>query len=399
MRHIADVVVVGAGPAGVITALGLARAGLSVSLLECGAGIVNSPRAVVYHWSALQGLDELGILEDAKAQGFIKQDYQYRVYATGETVAFSLAVLEGRKAYPYNLHLGQHDLAAIALRHFQAIPGSTVHFDTLATAVSQEDDHVRVRATGRDGVVEFRGRFLVAADGGRSTMRSALGLGFEGFTWPDRFVATNVRFDFARHGFARSTMYMDPVHWAVFAKIDNSNLWRCTYGEDARLPEEEMMQRVPEHYRALFPADGPYELVMAAPYRVHERAVERFRVGRAILIGDAAHVTNPVGGLGLTAGLFDAYALVPALAAVIHGEASDSVLDRWAEERRRIFLELVSPTASENKRRLAERDPERQREDRARMRRVANEPEFAFEVICFTERLLSAPLVVGGRGA
>lgn len=106
MRSIADTVVVGGGPAGVIVALGLARAGLRVSLLECEAGIVNAPRAVVYHWSSLQGLDELRILEDAKRQGFIKQDYQYRVYATGETFAFSLAVLEGRKAYPYNLHLG-----------------------------------------------------------------------------------------------------------------------------------------------------------------------------------------------------------------------------------------------------------------------------------------------------
>lgn len=271
-----------------------------------------------------------------------------------------------------------------------------MRFNTRATAVTQDDDHVTVHATGPGGAVELRARFLVAADGGRSAMRSALGRRFGGFTCPDRFVATNVRLDLAKYGFARSTMYMDTVHWAVFAKIDNSNLWRCTYGEDASLPENEMVKRMPERYKALLSAGEPYELVMAVPYRVHERAVERFRVGRALLIGDAAHVTNPVGGLGLTAGLFDAYALVPALAAVIRGETRDGVLDRWAEDRRRIFLELVSPAAAENKRRLAERDPERQREDRARMRRIAHEPEYAYEAICFTERLLSAPLVARG---
>ncbi len=399
MKRAADVVVVGAGPAGVITALGLARAGLEVTVLESEAGIVNSPRAIVYHWSAIQGMDALGILEDAQAQGFIKQDYQFRSFATGEIFAFSLSLLEGHTPYPYNLHLGQHDLAAIALKHLKRIPGNTVRFNTRATSVSQDEETITVSAVGPEGPEDFRARFLIGADGARSTMRGALGLGFEGFTWPDRVVATNVRYDFEKHGFARSTMYMDPVHWAVIAKIDDTNLWRCSYGEDASLPEEEVLQRVPEHYRALFPGDEPYELVMAAPYRMHQRAAERMRVGRALLIGDAAHVTNPVGGLGLTAGLFDAYALAPVLAAVIHGEARDAVLDRWAEDRRRIFLDLVSPAASENKRRLAESDPERQRQDYARMRRICEDPEFALEAMRFTAKLHSAPFVARKLGA
>jgi 2-polyprenyl-6-methoxyphenol hydroxylase-like FAD-dependent oxidoreductase len=138
---------------------------------------------------------------------------------------------------------------------------------------------------------------------------------------------------------------------------------------------------------------------MVAPYRMHQRAAERMRVGRALLIGDAAHVTNPVGGLGLTAGLFDAYALAPALAAVIHGEADDAVLDRWAQDRRRIFLDLVSPAASENKRRLAESDPERQRQDYARMRRICTEPDYLLETLRFTAKLHSAPFVARELGA
>jgi 3-(3-hydroxy-phenyl)propionate hydroxylase/6-hydroxy-3-succinoylpyridine 3-monooxygenase len=399
MRPDADVAVVGAGPAGVITALGLARAGLKVAVLESEAGIINSPRAIVYHWSALQGLDALGILEDAKAQGFIKQDYQFRSFATGEIFAFNLSVLEGHTPYPYNLHLGQHDLAAIALKHFTRIAGNAVRFNTRAISFSQDEEGVTVRAEGPGGAEDVRARFLVGADGARSTIRGGLGLGFDGFTWPDRVVATNVRYDFEKHGFARSTMYMDPVHWAVTAKIDNTNLWRCSYGEDASLSEEEVVNRVPAHYKALLPGGEPYELVMVAPYRMHQRAAERMRVGRVLLIGDAAHVTNPVGGLGLTAGLFDAYALAPALAAVIFGEADDMVLERWAEDRRRIFLDLVSPAACENKRRLAESDPVRQRQDYARMRRMCDDPEFLLEALHFTAKLHSAPFVARKLGA
>lgn len=399
MKRAADVVVVGAGPAGVMTALGLARAGLNVTVLECEAHIVHSPRAIVYHWSAIQGMDELGILADAKAQGFTKQDYQFRSYATGEIFAFDLSVLEGHTPYPFNLHLGQHELAAIALRHFARIPGNTVRFHTRAMSITQDEESVTVSVETPEGPQEFKGRFLIGADGARSTIRSVLGLGFDGFTWPDRVVATNVRYDFEKHGFARSTMYMDPVHWAVIAKIDNTNLWRCSYGEDASLPEEEVAQRVPEHFSALFPGNEPYQLLMSAPYRMHQRATERMRAKRALLIGDAAHVTNPVGGLGLTAGLFDAYALAPALAAVIRGEADDTVLDRWAEDRRRIFLELVSPAACENKRRLAESNSEIQRQDYARMRRLCEDPEFRLEAVCFTAKLHSAPLVARKLGA
>ena len=151
-------------------------------------------------------------------------------------------------------------------------------------------------------------------------MRGLLGLPFEGFTWPDRFVATNVRFDFEKHGFAPNNMIHDPVDWAVVARTGPENIWRVTFGEDPSLPESEIRSRIPAHYAKILPSDEPYEIVAAAPYRVHERTCPTYRVGRVLLAGDAAHACNPCGGMGLTSGAFDAAALVTALGAVIGGQ-------------------------------------------------------------------------------
>ena len=91
-----------------------------------------------------------------------------------------------------------------------------------------------------------RAAWAIGADGARSAVRGLLGLGFEGFTWPERFVATNVFYDFEAHGYPRSVLQIDPVHGAIIAKIDNRNLWRVTYSESASLPEETVEDRVGE---------------------------------------------------------------------------------------------------------------------------------------------------------
>jgi hypothetical protein len=110
------VAIVGAGPVGLLSALGLAQAGIPVIVIERASEIIASPRAIIYHWSVLEGLDRLGLLEEALDVGFAKQDYTYLDFATGEKINYSLDVLDGRTPFPFNLHLGQNLLAGIALR-------------------------------------------------------------------------------------------------------------------------------------------------------------------------------------------------------------------------------------------------------------------------------------------
>jgi 2-polyprenyl-6-methoxyphenol hydroxylase-like FAD-dependent oxidoreductase len=100
-------------------------------------------------------------------------------------------------------------------------------------------------------------------------------------------------------------------------------------------------------------------------------------VGRVLFAGDAAHLVNPIGGLGLTGGLLDSCSLVEALLAVLQGRRDESVLDAWAAERRRVFMEVTAPTARENRRRLSEHDPERRRADRARLKNLSEDREAA----------------------
>jgi 2-polyprenyl-6-methoxyphenol hydroxylase-like FAD-dependent oxidoreductase len=378
---------------GLITALGLARAGVEVTVLEAEPRIVESPRAAVYHWTVLEPFERLGILADVEARGLLKQDYEFRVFETGETIPYSIGAIADETPHAHNVHLGQHELAAIALEHLEGLPAARVRFGARVVEVAQDRAGVTVAAGTADGPLELRAGWLIGADGGRSTVRRALGLSFEGFTWPERFVATNVRHDFDRHGYALATFQIDHVHGAVIVKLDETGLWRCTYSEDASLPEETVSERLPEHFAELLPGDEGYELASHAPYKMHQRAAERFRVGRVLLAGDAAHVTNPTGGLGLTSGFFDAFALYEALGAVVLGGADEAVLDAWAEERRRLFLELASPAASELKRVIfSEADPERRREDLEGIRRWTSDRDLLRERLRFTAKLRSRPL-------
>jgi 2-polyprenyl-6-methoxyphenol hydroxylase-like FAD-dependent oxidoreductase len=195
-----------------------------------------------------------------------------------------------------------------------------------------------------------------------------LGLEFEGFTWPDRFVATNIEYNFLDHGFANANMLVDPVNWAVVGRLGRENLWRLTYGEDADLDEATILTRLPERFAKILPDPSePYRIDNFSPYRVHQRCAPSFRVERVLLAGDAAHACNPCGGLGLTGGVIDADALSDTLGAVILGKAKEEVLDFYSRERRRVFLEVASPLSTNFKRLLSESDPARREQDKREM--------------------------------
>ena len=189
-------------------------------------------------------------------------------------------------------------------------------------------------------------------------------------------MATNIYYDnFLQHGYARANFCMDPERWAVIVMINGDNLWRVTYNEDAAISDEEAVSRIPARLAELLPGSGGYEIDAASPYRVHERASPGFRKGRVLLAGDAAHVCNPCGGLGLTTGFMDAAALIDALHAVMRDKCDAVILDDYANERRRVFLEISSPRASEYKRMIGESRPDYRERDMENLRQIAADPE------------------------
>lgn len=394
-----QVIVVGAGPTGLVTALGLAQQNIDVTIVERAPGLQNSPRAIVYHWSTLDGLERLGLLGDAVKAGFLKQDYAYRVRRTGEVIEYGLQPLEGRVAHPYNLHLGQGDLAQLVLDDVEKFGNVRILWGHEVIHATHDDSSVDVRVRTVSGETTLRADWLVAADGAGSAVRSVLDLGFDGRTWPERFVATNIRFPDDRDGWAQSTFYVDDEYGAIIAKIDESGehgLWRYTYMENDALPVETLVDRLPDFLARVFGEDVAdlIELDAISPYRMHQRSASTYRAGRVLLAGDAAHATNPCGGLGLTMGLFDAYALIEALGAAVRTGMDARVLDAWAEARRRAFVDKASPRASANKQLIFHSsDPDKLDLDLEVFRRMSREPELAAEILYFTKTLESPSLL------
>jgi 2-polyprenyl-6-methoxyphenol hydroxylase-like FAD-dependent oxidoreductase len=394
-----DVIIVGGGPTGFINALGLAQAGIRVRIIEAEAAINSSPRAAVYFWSVLSGLERLGILAEAESIGFAKQDYTYLIAHSGERISYSMSVLEGHTPRPYNLHLGQHRLAEIALQRLRTFPNATVHFGTRLETLQQDAAGVTLTVRKGEATESLRAKWVIGADGAGSTVRQQLGLSFDGMTWPERFVATNVYYDFESHGYSRSTFVIDGQHGAIIALLDNQGLWRCTYMEDAALPEATYLERVPAAFAQVLPGNGAYRLDRASPYRMHQRSAPRYRLGRVLLAGDAAHVTNPTGGLGLTSGLFDSFALYPALSAIVLEGADDRVLDHYSDARREAFVNRASPQAIANKRLIyhANGGGPALEEALAGLRRLASDPAYRLQRLMFTRSLETSPFADSRR--
>jgi len=233
-----DVIVAGAGPVGLITALKLARAGVKILVVDKLSSVMTAPRAVGYQWPSPLVLEDIGVLEEAIEAGVVKTELEFRRPATDTINRATLKCLEVKEGEqsPYDLALGQDVLANIVVRHLEKIDKVEFRWNSRVTGVNQDDDEVCVALETHHGPEEARGSWLVGADGFYSTVRDVLGLPFEGHTWPDRFVATNVYYDFAAHGYGPTVFVTDPVNWAFIIQINKDGLWRLTYGEDASLP-------------------------------------------------------------------------------------------------------------------------------------------------------------------
>ena len=397
MSDTVDVCVVGAGPVGMLTALALVQAGASVTVLEKEAQIVNSPRAAVYFPSTLLVLEELGLLDELLEIGFTNRTFGTHVPDFGYTSVVTTEQIDGIE-YDYQLHVGQHEVARVAMEHARKL-GVEVLFGHEVTTIADEGDGVTIGARHPDGDIAVSARWLIGADGARSTVRKLAGIEFQGHTWPERFVATNVKFDFSRLGYQQANFVCDPVNMAVIAQLDRDGLWRCTYMEDAALPEAELDQRIHQRYEWFMEGSKDYEIVSASPYMLHQRAAETLRKGRVLLAGDAAHATNPCGGLGLTSGIWTGIVLADVLGAVLRGEEDGAILDRYSDERRRVFWEIVSPAATENKRMLQESDPQQRRADLASIKALSDNPESGALLMLFAYKVIGDTLREGSRWA
>lgn len=352
-----DVIIVGAGPVGLIAALGLAQRGVGVTLLDAEDDIIDEPRGMTYHWAALAGLERLGVLEDAMRIGWLNHDWSAQVFRTGERISMDIGLLKDDVRHPYSLILGQDALGGVVRDHLERLPNADIRWGHRVVGLEQDESGVTVHVESDEGAHDLRARWLVGADGARSVVRRGLGLGFEGMTWGERFVATNSRGHYADHFV--SGYLIDSEYGAVVHQITTDGLWRHTYAESLDLPEEGIEERMADHFRTVLPEGFEHEMLLWRHYRMHQRSAETYRVGRVLLAGDAAHVTNPTRGFGLVGGMFDAFTLTEALGEVVLESGDHALLDQYAEARRRVFWDYTTPISSDSKRLVFEPTEER----------------------------------------
>ncbi len=374
----ARVCIVGAGPVGVVAAIACATQGMRVVLFEAGHEIDPSPRAATTHPSTLGMLAELELLDEFQSVGLVARYFQFWDGATKTLVAeFDHEVLRDETPYPYVVQTEQHKLVAIGLRRLAAMSNATVRMATSLAQLSQDANGVRVTVEGADGTERHDFDYVIGCDGGRSTVRKCLDIDFEGYTWPERFLVLTTLFDFQAVLDCCPRSYIsDPEEWTNLFKVMGDDLkgrWRAVFPAHENETDEEAFSDAAVLRRlGRIHADHPLDRVVHRNiYRVHQRVAKSFRRGRVFLAGDAAHVNNPVGGLGLNCGIHDAVELAGTLRAVSSGEAGQEVLDRYERRRRPLNIEYVQQQTVANKKRLEERDPKVRQANFDQLRRVA----------------------------
>ena len=371
----ARVLVAGGGPAGMATALFLIEHGVPVLLLERGEGPHADPRAATYHPPTLEMLERSGVTAELHERGIVARSWQYRDRRAGLVAEFDLQILEGDTRYPYRLQCEQHKLVAMMERRVAASPLATILHGVEVVAVTQHAAEVEVAVMHADGRSDrFGGRWLVGADGGRSVVRKSQDIDFRGFTWPERFLVITTTFDFEPLGFAYSSYTMDPEEWTATFKVpgDGSGIWRCVFPTRPEENDDELLdfERAKARLAAFVPESREGRVIHTNLYAVHQRVAATYRRGRVLLAGDAAHVNNPLGGMGLNFGIHDAHSLAECLGRIWRGE-SDALLDRYDRQRRDVAERYLQAQTISNKKTLEERDPQRRTQQQAEMRAMA----------------------------
>ncbi len=372
------VLVVGAGPVGLTVALSLAHQGVPVHVIEAEPGLTADQRAGSFHPPTLEMLAPLGVTQAMQRIGIKVPHWQIRDRRQGVIVEWDLGLIADLTPYPYRFHLEQHRLTPILFHKLHGFRHASVHFSTQFRDAAQQGETVTVHTSS--GVLKTP--WLIACDGGRSAVRKGLGIEFDGFTWPERFIVISTTEDFAAHGFTSNAYVADPKEWAAVFHMPHdrpSGLWRLAFpvhpdeNEQAVLADEAVEARM----QRFVACAGRYEVPYKGIYRVHQRVAKQWRAGRILLAGDAAHLNNPLGAFGLNGGLHDAILLADYLGKVWRGEADETLLDLYVRQRRTANIEFVQAQSISNKRMLEEADPAARERNFDELRRIAADREQA----------------------
>jgi 3-(3-hydroxy-phenyl)propionate hydroxylase len=352
------VLIAGAGPVGLVAAANLVRSGVPVTVLEAGSDLSEESRASTFHPPTLDMLEALGAAQPLIAQGLVAPAFQYRNKQHGVLAQFDFAAIADVTGHPYRVQAEQSKLTRILYEQLRGRPGFELQFDAEVRHVTQHASGAEI-AVERQGKMETRsGRWLIGADGARSDIRRSLGIEFDGFTWPERFLVVSTPFDFSTviPDLVAVSYVTDPQRWHFLLQIPGL----CRVMFPVAADESDELATSPEFAQSLMatvvPGISRYEVAHITLYKVHQRVAKTFQQGRAFLVGDAAHINNPLGGMGMNGGIHDAINLTSRLVEAWQGTGGttkpDAELARYDLQRRLVTLEYIQTQTIQNKRNL-----------------------------------------------
>jgi 3-(3-hydroxy-phenyl)propionate hydroxylase len=379
------VIVVGAGPVGLCLSLALAQTGVEVCLIEMLGEdnfLEQVSRAGTNHPATLELFERIGLYDRLEPRGIIAPLFHYWDRREHQLIAeFDHARLKADTRFPYVLQCERIKIVEEALKLAKAHPKIEVRLSTTFTGFTQGGEAVTASVTNPAGESEsVSGAYLVSAEGARSIVRKQLEIEFEGFTYPDRTLNIEVAYDFRKHGYTERNYISDPEEWSnLFHWKGPPDRWRIHFpvepeAEETALTRAEALQA---RLQRFLPTGEPFDIVASNLYVVHQRVARKFRIGRAILAGDSAHVNSPIGAMGMNSGIHDAFNLAEKLTSILRREAGEDVLDRYERQRRHVALQHSQAQTIRNKRLLAEQDPAIRERNHAELRRTAEDPKLA----------------------
>ena len=381
------VLIAGAGPVGLAAANVLADAGIAVTLLEAEPRLPQNLRASTFQPPTLDLLARFGATQRLIDMGRVAPRLQYRD-RKGWVAEFDFGVIADATQHPYRVQCEQFKLNQVLAARLSSMKGASIQFAAEVTDVQQDASSVTLTVGGSR---KLKAQWLIGADGGRSRVREALGIRLEGFTWPERFLVASTPFEFADviPGLRDVSYFADPEEWFFLLRV--RDVWRVMFPvrpdekEDEILSDAAIQARLQRVYRKR----EPYEIKHQTLYSVHQRVAETYRKGRCFLAGDAAHLNNPLGGMGMNGGIHDGFNIAEKLVSVIKHNASTAQLDRYEKQRRPVALEYVNKITIANKRNLEAKDPVEHERWKAEMTRTAADPALAREYMLKTSMIAS----------
>ncbi len=368
--------IAGAGPVGCTAAIALARRGFEVVLLEAGPDCAQDLRASTFHPPTLEMLDELDITRALVQQGLQAPVFQYRDRQGEEVYNLDLGEIADQTRFPFRVQCEQYKLARQLTERLAGLSNAVVLFNHRVVHLEQTPEGVTIHAETPLAIESIHADFLIGADGANSVVRKWLGVEFEGFTYPEKFLTMSTDFPLEEYlrGLAKVNYISDPQEWLVLLRVPG--LWRVLVPAAPEISDAELLSdRIKDGvFGRLVGKDRCVPTAHRTVYRVHQRVARQFVHGRVILIGDAAHLNNPLGGFGMNSGIHDAINLSDKLAGIVVAPARhEELLGRFERQRHTVTREFVQQQSIRNKQDMELGSAEAERRRRSEMRAIVSD--------------------------